>query len=116
MLENEFSGVARFLTVYIKEAHPDDEWQMRANEKEGLIYDQPKSLEERLEIAREFVSRMDYKIEVAVDSIGNHADRAYAAWPERLYVIGADGKIAYKGGMGPQGFKVAEVEAWLRSM
>ena len=43
---------------------------------------------------------------------GQHA--AYAAWPDRLYVVGVDGKIAYQGGPGPGGFRVNEVEAWLK--
>ena len=86
---------------------------MRANEREDLIYDQPSTLEQRLKIAREFVELMGYDIEVVVDNLENAADEAYAAWPERLYVIGTNGKIAFKGGMGPGGFDVDEVEKWL---
>jgi hypothetical protein len=44
----------------------------------------------------------------------NQAEEAYAAWPERLYVIGADGTIAYKGAMGPKGFLPDEVDALLK--
>jgi hypothetical protein len=43
----------------------------------------------------------------------NAADELYAGWPERLYVIGADGRIAYKGKTGPFGYHPEEVEAWL---
>ena len=32
-----------------------------------------------------------------------------AAWPDRVYVIDAAGKVAYKGDPGPRGFKVSEV-------
>jgi hypothetical protein len=34
---------------------------------------------------------------------------AYAAMPDRIYVIDAAGKIAYKGGPGPGGFKAMDV-------
>ncbi len=39
----------------------------------------------------------------------------YAAWPERLYVVGTDGRIIYKGGMGPFYFDPDEVEEILRT-
>jgi hypothetical protein len=35
---------------------------------------------------------------------------AYSGMPARLYVIDTDGKIAYKGGRGPFGLKVGEME------
>jgi type I thyroxine 5'-deiodinase len=35
-------------------------------------------------------------------------------WPDRMYVIDRDGKIAYKSKPGPFGFKPAEVEDVLR--
>jgi type I thyroxine 5'-deiodinase len=49
-----------------------------------------------------------------VDREDNRVNVAYAGWPDRLYVIGVDGRIAYKGGPGPAGFRVGEVEQWLK--
>lgn len=112
----EHAHHARFLTVYIKEAHPTDEWQMESNETEGVCYPQPRTTEERVMIARDFVERFAYPIELAVDPIANPADALYAGWPERLYVIGADGVIRYKGETGPFGFDPEEVEAWLDAL
>jgi hypothetical protein len=40
-------------------------------------------------------------------------ENAYVAWPDRLYLIDSAGKIAYKGGPGPTGFKVGELPAVL---
>jgi len=34
----------------------------------------------------------------------------YAAWPERLYLVGTDGRVAYAGGPGPSGFSPAELQ------
>ena len=45
--------------------------------------------------------------------MNNAANDAYAAWPERLYIISENGTIAYRGGMGPFNYKPAEVRAWL---
>ena len=56
---------------------------------------------------------MKITIPVLIDKGDDAVNKAYGGWPERLYVIGADGKVAYKGVRGPRGFKVAEVEDWL---
>jgi type I thyroxine 5'-deiodinase len=99
--------------VYVKEAHPEDEWQMDSNEEQGICYAQPTTLAERLAIAGDFVKHSKYEIPLFVDNLENRADDLYAAWPERLYVIDESGLIAYKGGMGPFGYEPDEVEAWL---
>jgi hypothetical protein len=102
-----------FLTVYIKEAHPSDEWQMTANEKQGVCYPQPRTLSQRIGIARDFVSRFGYDLPLVVDGMDNAADDRYAAWPERLYIVDKGGVIRYKGKTGPFGFDPEEVAAWL---
>lgn len=99
--------------MYIKEAHPEDEWQMDSNEKENVCYPQPKTLEQRVAIANDFVKRFRYDVPIAVDDMGNGANAAYAAWPERFYIIDESGLIAFKGKPGPFGFKPEEVEEWL---
>jgi hypothetical protein len=38
-------------------------------------------------------------------------NKAYAAWPTRLYLVGLDGRVAYAGGLGPFGFKPAALGA-----
>lgn len=48
-----------------------------------------------------------------LDKIDDRAANAYAAFPDRIYVLGADGRIAYKGQPGPGGFNVAEAMAAL---
>ena len=40
----------------------------------------------------------------------NTANRAYAAHPDRLYIVGSDGKVAYHGGRGPFNFNPAEAK------
>lgn len=50
---------------------------------------------------------------MVVDDLQDTVNMAYNAWPERMYVITAEGKIAYKGGIGPWGFKTAETRAAL---
>ena len=102
-----------FLTVYIKEAHPLDEWQMDSNVKESVCYPQPKSLAQRVAIANDFVKRFSYRVPLAVDGMDNPANAAYAGWPERFYIVDEKGLIVYKGKPGPFGYHPEEVESWL---
>ncbi len=111
----KFEEHAEFLTVYIKEAHPEDEWQMTVNEEQGVCYTQPQTISDRVMIANDFIERFQYTMPLVVDPIENPAEDAFAAWPERLYVIGVDGRIAYKGRKGPRGFNPDELEQWLEA-
>ena len=83
---------------------------MEVNREEDVVFRQPTTFAERQALAAVLVDRLKYRLPLAIDGIDNAADRAYAAWPERLYVIGRGGRIVYKGGMGPFGFKPEEAE------
>lgn len=74
---------------------------------------QPKTLEDRLAIVKDFTVRFSYAIPMIVDPMDNRAELEFGAWPERLYVIDADGRVAYQGKPGPKGFFPDEVDAWL---
>lgn len=103
------------MTVYIREAHPLDEWQMTANETDGTCYRQPRTTLARVAIANDFVGRFHYELPLLVDPIDNPADHLYAGWPERFYIVTERGVIAYKGQTGPFGYHPEEVEAWLKA-
>jgi hypothetical protein len=114
-LYQDYKEYADFLTVYVREAHPTDEWQMKSNlkDKDDVCYAQPKTLEQRLAIANDFTKRFKFPLPFGIDDMSNAANDAYAAWPERLYVIDESGHIAYRGGMGPFNYNPAEVREWL---
>jgi hypothetical protein len=99
--------------VYVREAHPTDEWQMKSNVKEDVCYAQPKTLEQRMAIANDFTKRFKYPLPFGVDDMSNAADLAYSAWPERIYIIDESGHIAYRGGMGPFNYRPVEARDWL---
>ena len=44
----------------------------------------------------------------------NSTDLAYSALPDRLYLVGTDGKIAYNSGRGPMGFRPDEFETAIK--
>lgn len=95
----------QFLVIYIREAHPVDGWHMGKHD----IHD-PGTIEERRELAGTCEAAMQYGIRTYVDEMDDPVMTAYAAWPERLYLVGRDGRVAYAGGRGPFGFKPAELK------
>lgn len=110
---DDYKDHADFLTVYVREAHPTDEWQMKSNVKDDVCYAQPKNLEQRVAIANDFVTRFKFPLPFGIDDMSNAADHVYAAWPERLYILDESGHIAYRGGMGPFHYNPSEVREWL---
>ena len=109
----DYKERADFLTVYVREAHPTDEWQMKSNLKDDVCYAQPKTLEQRVTIANDFVKRFNFTLPFGIDDMSNAANDAYAAWPERIYIIDESGRIAYRGGIGPFNYKPEEAREWL---
>jgi hypothetical protein len=64
----------------------------------------PRTIEERRVVAGMCEGAMKYGIVTYVDEMDDRVMTAYAAWPERLYLIDANGNIAYAGAKGPGGF------------
>jgi type I thyroxine 5'-deiodinase len=75
---------------------------------------QTDTTEKRAENAKVCVTALKLSVPTVIDKEDNKVNAAYGAWPDRLYVVGVDGRIAYKGGPGPGGFKPSEVEEWLK--
>ena len=49
-------------------------------------------------------------VPLVVDHMDDRVGHLYSGMPDRLYVIGRDGRIVYKSGRGPFGFIPAEME------
>ena len=52
----------------------------------------------------------EYSTGLVLDRIDDKVGAAYAGHPDRLYLVGLDGKIAYAGARGPMGFSPSELE------
>ena len=83
---------------------------MTSNEKLGVSVAQPKSYEERNAVAQQCAARLNPSMPLLVDEIDDRTGNAYSGMPARLYVIDSGGRVAYKGGRGPFGFKAGEME------
>ena len=81
--------------VYIEEAHASDVWQLPANEKQNVVFAAPRSQEEREAIANSCVRNLGIRIPAVLDNFDNTTERAYNGWPDRLYLIDREGKVAY---------------------
>lgn len=104
-----------FLSIYIREAHPIDGWWLGRRltraifntffPKASMEHFDPKTIEERRAVAIECEEALQYGIRTYVDEMDDFVNKAYAAWPTRLYMVGLDGRVKYAGGLGPYGFK-----------
>ena len=92
--------------MYIQEAHPTDGWQVLMNIDQHIEFAQPKTADERAEVAADCMRSLDLAMPMLLDDMTNQVDTAYSALPERLYVIDPEGLISWRSGMGPFGFDV----------
>ncbi len=99
-----------FLAVYVREAHPTDGWRMASNDQAGIAFAQPHSAGERTRIAQKCCARLEISLPLVVDTMNDRVGHAYSGMPDRLYVIDRAGKVAFKSGRGPFGFKPREME------
>ena len=109
-----YGDVAEFYVVYIREAHAADGVRPVPIHGEEAIYE-PKSLAERNTLAEKCVTKLNLNVPCLVDAMDNAVGAAYHAWPDRIYVVDTEGKIAVRAERGPWGFKpgVDETREWL---
>lgn len=83
-LYTEFSDRIRFLSVYIREAHP------------GELHPQPSNAAEKMQRARDW-SVMDHiPWTIAVDTVAGEVHRAYGCSQRSLYLITASRDVAFR--------------------
>jgi hypothetical protein len=88
---------------------------VKHNEQDGVLFRQHRSFDERVAVGQACMLKMALEIPALVDEMDDAVAKAYAAMPERLYLIGRDGRVAYKGGMGPMFFRPGEWELAIES-
>lgn len=79
------------------------------------VVEEPRTFAERLAAARACSAKLELgAIPSLVDDLDDAVGEAYEAWPDRLYLIDAAGRVAFRGGPGPFGFDPEAWEAALR--
>ncbi len=113
-IHDELHEQFRFLTVYIREAHPEDGWQVGINETQDVVYAQPKTIDERAEVAGTCQRKHGIRMPLALDDMDDSINKAYSGSPERLYLIDADGIVRHRSTPGP--FSMQIIEDWHQSL
>jgi len=86
---------------------------MSSNTRVGIEFEQPKTFDERIEVASSCCASLEFTMPLVVDTMKNRVEKAYSAFPDRLYIIDQEGRVAYKGGRGPFGYMPRELEQTL---
>ena len=81
-----------------------------------MLLVQHRDLEARRAAASAMSAALGLTIPQLVDAMDDAASHAFAAWPERIFIIDADGRLAYCGARGPWGFAPDEARAALEAM
>jgi len=82
---------------------------MQSNIKDNVVFASPTNEEDRAFIAGACVRKLGIKPPAVLDQFGNATEKAYTAWPDRLYLIDGSGRVAYKSRPGPFGFNAGEL-------
>ena len=89
---------------------------MDSNVAEGVVLRNPRSTGERVQVAESCVRNLGIRMPALIDGIDNRVEQAYTGWPDRLYLIDRDGRVAFKSSAGPFGFHPADLEAAIRQL
>jgi len=122
----EFNHQVKFIKVYIREAHAVDGWwfgkgfmnillRLSGSKVSWSIYD-PKTIQDRRQAAVDCEQSLQYGVKTYIDEMDDGVNKAYAAWPTRLYLINEGGIVAYAGGLGPFGFKPGALKSAVQQL
>jgi len=113
-LYQTYKDIAEFRIVYIREAHASDSsWPVGYAKEKGIT--EHTSYEDRCTTAEMLLEDKNLNIPCIIDDMEDSVNEAYGAWPDRVYLVRSDGRLAVAGKRGPWGFKPAldEVAEWL---
>ena len=110
----EYKNQIPFYLIYIREAHSTDLWASTRNQREGVALEPAADMGERQDHATMCVRKLHIEFPTLLDSMNGSAEKAYAAWPSKAYVVDKGGKILFSTGLSEQDFHPSELEAALR--
>lgn len=103
-----------FLLIYIREAHSNDQWQSTRNTRENVMLAPATTFGEKENHAVMCRSTLHLRFPALVDATDGTVEKAYNAWPSRVFIIGEDGRILYSTRLTELNFHSDEMEAVLR--
>lgn len=105
-LSRRFERYINTVIIYVVEAHPVDApspyadriWVTTRNEIAGIRGAQPRTLEERIELAHQLRRRFRLSTSMLIDAMDNRAWRAFGSAPNVAILVRPGGRIAVKQG------------------
>ncbi len=82
---------------------------LRAGPDHGLLIEDPLTDDERRAVAQRCEQELELGFPMVVDGVDDAASRAFAAWPDRLYLLDLDGRVVYRSRKGADGFRPDEL-------
>lgn len=108
-----FTGRVRLQFIYIKEAHPTDEWSIGINAQQGVARPQCVTVEDRISAANKLLElQPGMKDNLILDTMANELNETYAAMSSRLYVVHKN-HVVYQGHVGPYELSPESLKAFL---
>jgi tetratricopeptide (TPR) repeat protein len=115
-LDRQYGARIPFLMVYVREAHAEGTWQSTRNEREGVELAPAMDLTEKREHAAMCSRKLHLPFPAVVDGMDGAVEKAYAAWPSRLFVIDKTGRIRYSTRLTELDFHPEELRSVLRQL
>ena len=84
--------------------------------KDKVVFASPKDFDERTNVAGTCVRKLGIKFPAVIDEFDNKIEAAYTGWPDRIYLIDQNSRVAYKSKPGPFGFKPDDLEKALKKI
>ncbi len=113
-LYQDNKDAVEFRIVYIKEAHAaDGDWPM--DYAKELNITEHDNLPERCATAEKLMKDKSLTIPCLADGMDDAVNKAYHAWPDRIFVVRRDGFLGVAASQGPWGFEpgLKATEMWL---
>lgn len=102
-LYEEFGDLAEFRIVYINEAHAEDSsWPVPYAAEKGI--GEHEDYGARCSTAEMLLTDKELTIPCIIDGMDNAVNQAYNGWPDRVFVVRTDGRLAVAAAKGPWGF------------
>jgi tetratricopeptide (TPR) repeat protein len=112
----EYKDKIPFYLIYIREAHSTTDWASTKNQREDVRLRPATNMEEQQDHATMCVRKLRIDFPTFVDGMNGAAEKAYAAWPSKAFLLDKRGRIVYASGLSEQDFKPEELENQLRKL
>ena len=114
-LYERYHDRAEFLLVYIREAHGAGSWQSTINQREGIDLADAATFEQKRGYASSCVRKLKIPYTALVDPLDNGTEKAYVAWPSRVYLVDKQGHVAFNSLLDELNFDASSLDAALQS-